>query len=423
MNKSRLYILSTDTNVPIGGIKQLYRHVDILNNNGFDASIIHSENNFRCTWFENDTKISYLAKTKMEKSDYLVVPEIYGELFSNEIKMDGLNRKLKEFISLSKNTVIFNQCCYLSFNGYSIAEDDINPFWLSNSVIATIVVSEDSRQYMRYVFPNIRTFRIHNSIDPKLFSYQHEKKKQICFMTRKLRDDVTQVVNILKYRNILGDFKLIPVENKTEQEVAEIMKDSLIFLSFSYQEGCALPPMEAMMCGCLVIGYEGRGGREYFNSEFSYPIESGDIISFAKTVEEVISWYNMDHHVFDGKRQKASEYVRKTYSPEKETEEILRCWKQIITKSEPQDNSYMKINIGDIKRNLLRDKDAPITNLESVTRDYKLRLQQQRITTNKLESLVKEKEEALNHIYSSRGWRALKAYYRVRDKVLSVVRK
>ena len=336
MNKSTIYILSTDTNIPTGGIKQLYRHADILNNNGFNASIIHSKNNFRCTWFENDTKISYLEKTKMGTSDYLVVPEIYGELFYDEIKIGGLNRNLKEFVSLSKNTVIFNQCCYFSFNGYSIAEDDINPFWLSNSVIATIVVSEDSRQYMHYVFPNIKTFRIHNSIDPKLFSYQHEKKKQICFMTRKLRHDVTQVVNILKYRNSLGDFKLIPIENKTEQEVAEIMKDSLIFLSFSYEEGCPLPPMEAMMCGCLVIGYEGRGGREYFKDEFSYPIEGGDIISFAKTVEKVISCYNMDRNVFDGKRQKGSEYVRTTYSLGKETEEILRCWTEIITKSDAQ---------------------------------------------------------------------------------------
>jgi glycosyltransferase involved in cell wall biosynthesis len=336
MNKSKIYILSPDTNVPTGGIKQLYRHVDILNKNGFKASIIHSKRKFRCTWFENDTNISYLAKTKMEKPDYLVVPEIYGELFSNEIKVGGLNRKLKEFINLAKNTVIFNQCCYLSFNGYSIAKDDINPFWLSKSVIATIVVSEDSRQYMHYVFPNIRTFRIRNSIDPKLFSYQYEKKKQICFMSRKLRDDVTQVINILKYRNFLGDFKLIPIENRTEQEVAEIMKDSLIFLSFSYREGCPLPPMEAMMCGCLVIGYDGRGGREYFNNELSYPIDGGDIISFAKTVEEVVRCYNMNQSLVDEKRQRASEFIRKTYSPEKETEEIAECWKQIIAKSDTQ---------------------------------------------------------------------------------------
>lgn len=336
MNKPRIYILSIDTNIPIGGIKQLYRHVDILNNNGFSASIIHLNDNFRCVWFENNTKISYLGKTTIEKSDYLVVPEIFGTLFSNEITTGGLNKQLKEFISRSKNIVIFDQGCYLSFDGYSIDQHDINPFWLSNSLIATIVVSEDSREYMKYVFPNMKIFRIHNSIDAKLFSYKHEKKKQICFMTRKLRGDVTQVVNILKYRNILADFKLIPIENKTEEQVAEIMKDSLVFLSFSYEEGCPLPPMEAMMCGCLVIGYTGRGGREYFKNEFSYPIENSDIISFVKTVEEVIRCYNINHDFIDEKRQKASAYIRTIYSPEKETQDIVQSWTQIMKNSDPQ---------------------------------------------------------------------------------------
>ena len=185
MNKPKIYILSPDTDTPYGGIKQLYRHADILNNNGFKAFIVHAKENFRCTWFENNTQISYLAKTTIEKSDYLVVPEIYGELFSESKKIEGINKELKEFISQSKNIVIFNQNCYLTFNGYSIAEDDIKPFWINNSVIAVMVVSEDSRQYMHYAFPHIKVFRIHNSINFKLFSYQHEKKKQICFMTEK----------------------------------------------------------------------------------------------------------------------------------------------------------------------------------------------------------------------------------------------
>lgn len=90
------------------------------------------------------------------------------------------------------------------------------------------------------------------------------------------------------------------------------------------------------MCGCLVIGYDGRGGREYFKDEVSYPIEGGDIISFAKTVEEVIGRYNMNQSMVGEKRQKASEFIKKTYSPEKQTEEIVRCWKQIIAKSDSQ---------------------------------------------------------------------------------------
>lgn len=360
MNTSNIYFLSPDVNVPCGGIKQFYRQVDILNNNGFNASVIHSEKNFRCTWFENNTKISYLSETELGESDYLVVPEIYGELFSTTKEIGGLNRQLKEFIGRSINRVIFNQNCYLTFNGYSIATNEANPFWKSDSIIATMVVSEDSRTYLQYVFPDMEVFRIHNSVDPTCFSYQHKKKKQICFMPRKLRDDVTQVVTILKLRNILGDFELVSIENRTEQEVAEIMKESLIFLSFSYQEGCALPPIEAMMCGCLVIGYDGRGGQEYFNDEFSYRIDRGDIIGFARTVEDVICRYRTDQTVFDTQRQRASEYVRKMYSPEKEAEDILRCWTKITSESNFQRHKNMIKNFN-MKQNTTAAESTTIT--------------------------------------------------------------
>jgi len=329
MNSRRIYVLSTDSNVPCGGIKQLYRHVDVLNGNGFNASVVHAEKGFRCTWFENKTQVSCLAKTSLRSCDYLVVPEIYGELFCSGKATGGLVKELKDFISRSANTVVFNQNCYLSFNGYSTAKDEVNPFWRAASVKATMVVSEDSRAYMEYVFPETKVFRIHNSADPRLFCYQHEKKKQICFMPRKLKDDLTQVVNILKARDALGDFELVPIENKSERQVAAIMRESLIFLSLSYQEGCAIPPIEAMMCGCLVIGYDGRGGREYFGDDVSYRIDGGDIIGYARTVEDVINRCRQNHSSVDAMRRRASEYAAKTYSPEKETQDILHVWATI----------------------------------------------------------------------------------------------
>jgi GT2 family glycosyltransferase/SAM-dependent methyltransferase len=95
----------------------------------------------------------------------------------------------------------------------------------------------------------------------------------------------------------------------------------------------------------------------------------------------------------------------------------------VIRKKESSVSEKKDVYVGDIKGDVLRDRDALITNFQSVIRGYKLRLEQQIITTHKLESLVKEKEEALNHIYSSRGWKVLTAYYGARDRVLPVMRK
>ena len=44
-------------------------------------------------------------------------------------------------------------------------------------------------------------------------------------------------------------------------------------------EGFSLPSIEAMASGCLVIGYPGKGGKEYFKSEFSMPVPEKDIQS------------------------------------------------------------------------------------------------------------------------------------------------
>ncbi len=77
-----IYVLCPDHNTPSGGIKKLYRHVDVLNRHGFSAAILHRKQGFRCTWFANNTGIeSYGRAIKAMMHDphsYLVFPEIYG---------------------------------------------------------------------------------------------------------------------------------------------------------------------------------------------------------------------------------------------------------------------------------------------------------------------------------------------------------
>lgn len=55
----------------------------------------------------------------------------------------------------------------------------------------------------------------------------------------------------------------IEIHNRTQAEVAEIMRESHIFLSTGFPEGCPLPPLEAMASGCIVVGFAGLGGWDY----------------------------------------------------------------------------------------------------------------------------------------------------------------
>ena len=57
--KQRLLFICDDVNSPTGGVKQIYRQVDVLNSNGFNAFVLHRHYRFKCTWFKNQTHVAY----------------------------------------------------------------------------------------------------------------------------------------------------------------------------------------------------------------------------------------------------------------------------------------------------------------------------------------------------------------------------
>jgi glycosyltransferase involved in cell wall biosynthesis len=313
-----IYYVCPDDNSPTGGIKVLYRHVDILNRNGFQAAVVHKRKGFRCTWFENSTRIEYDGRFKADRFDYVVVPEVFGP---HATAVHAPARK-----------VIFNQNAYLTFTAYPLDARDMATAYRDPDLAATMVVSEDSRRYLEYVFPDLKIVQIRNSVDAQTFRFRplNEKKMQIAFMGRKQTEDARQVINIVKFHNLLEGWEVRNIHNLSEQQVAEVLGESVIFLSFGYPEGFSLPPMEAMLSGCLVIGYHGSGGREYFLPEFSWPVEAGDIIGFARAVEQVILRLHREPQALAARTVAAREFVLEQYSQEREEHDIVHFWDALM---------------------------------------------------------------------------------------------
>jgi hypothetical protein len=116
-------------------------------------------------------------------------------------------------------------------------------------------------------------------------------------------DDAIQVISLLKARHSLGGFELLPLDNLSESAVAASLGDSRVFLSFGYPEGFGLPPAEAMACGCLTVGFHGGGGREFITDDLAFPIEVGDILGYARTVEELLRRCRSDPVPLEAKAQ------------------------------------------------------------------------------------------------------------------------
>lgn len=312
----RILVFCPDYDAPSGGIRRLYRHVDVLNRHHLDALLLHHKPGFRCSWFPHSTRVASLAATPFQPGDVLVLPEILGPNLAS--------------LAPGVPKVIFNQNAYLTFSGYGVDPRDLSNPYTHPEVRAVLVVSEDNRAYLAHAFPQARLTRIRYGIDSALFRPAPAKAPCIAFMPRKNATEVVQVFNLLKHRGQLEGYALVPIDGKGESQVAEVLGQAQFFFSFGYPEGCPLPPLEAMASGCVVVGYHGWGGREYFRPEFSYPVEAGDVLGFARQAESALGLARTDPQRILRKGMLARDHVRQEYSLQREEEDILGFWRTVL---------------------------------------------------------------------------------------------
>lgn len=286
--------LSPAINRPIGGIKVIYRHSQMLNEAGFTSSVFHPESPlFVCDWFKHQAKIRlgrkkwfrkkhemYEAKPFLPREDFLVIPEVWA----NQIGRQCLERKLKY--------AIFVQ------NGYQIYEGGKNDFSLLNKVYerASIIlsISENTTNMIRMTFPQVqagRILRMFPNISEAFRTQLHDKQKLITYMPRKLGQHA-QLMKFFLQNSIPVDWAIKEIDNRNEMEVVTLLQQSSIFLSFCELEGCPLPPLEAALSGNLVVGYTGEGAKEYFIPPIFTAIENGNFIEFVRATKEIIKEVN-----------------------------------------------------------------------------------------------------------------------------------
>lgn len=297
-----VYFLCPDYQVPSGGIRVMYRHVDLLNAAGTTAAVLHHKDGFACRWFEHSTVTVGAPSVRLTPDDVLVVPEIYAPFL--------------ERLPRTPRLVAFNQNAYLTFDrvpsGRPVSYDMFT---------AAITVSQDSADYLRFAFPDLDVSVVRNAIDPSIFHpAARAPGRRLALMPRKRPQEADQVLRLLGDR--LRGWDVVTMAGMSERAIAAAMGSSAIFLAFGRQEGFGLPAAEAMACGCYVIGFPGFGGRELFDPAFSNPIEDGDVLSFAREVAAAVSDYESDPARLRAAGARAAEHVRQTYSLSRQHDEL-----------------------------------------------------------------------------------------------------
>jgi hypothetical protein len=297
---ARVLMMTPDLNDPIGGIKVHYQMVDALNRAGVEAMVVHREPGFRCTWFDNSTRIVSVESLRATRNDVVVVPEEWTAYIPD--------------LPVEIRKVVFNQNAYSTFSwgaDAALVRDVLN----RPDVERVVVVSEDNASYVRYAFPSIDVRRVRGTIDQSVFNSPPDvrKRKQLAYMPRRRERESSDVLSLLRSRDALGDWRIVPIDNVPEARVAATLQQSAIFLCFSLREGLGLPPAEAMACGCVVIGFHGFGGRDFGENAIWVP--EGDVVEFARAVESALATWESDVARFDSLRDRAGAHIRETYGP------------------------------------------------------------------------------------------------------------
>jgi len=86
-----------------------------------------------------------------------------------------------------------------------------------------------------------------------------------------------------------------------------------------------------MASGCVVVGFHGGGGREYFRPEVSFPIGNGEIIEFARTLEYILTSWGQNP-TLETLAHSAAEFARREYSQEQETRDVSMVFGDALDK-------------------------------------------------------------------------------------------
>jgi glycosyltransferase involved in cell wall biosynthesis len=322
----RIFYYCYRHNRPTGGQKHTYRHVDVLNKNGFEAYAFHPGDSFRLDWFANRTEVitgDEYNRILDPLRDYTVLPE-------------DLGMQIRDFRG---RKVIFNKNIFTGFQslGRQLRRD--YPY-LDPNIVGAFCVSEHNRQILQFAFPSLRVRTVRIEVNPAIF-YPVDlrfKKPQIACIDKN-EPDLLSVMHVLHARSVVklnsNNFAWRFLVNESEQETAQILRDSLILVFLSTAEGMGRLPLEAMASGCILAAYD-SGPLSTVAPSYS-GFRCGDIKGIAAFLESIIAAYPGGVSQWEPQIREGLA-VAATFSPEAQEVSILESWTEFLAIAGGQDH-------------------------------------------------------------------------------------
>lgn len=277
--------------LPIGGTKIIYTHCDMLNANGFRAIPVHL-GDFIIDWFPHKTQAidEQQAINLIRHDDIVICPEVIPAV-------------VERFPCKTKVAFIQNWALANFGTGPDKRYEDFG-------FTSLLTCSNYLKNYMcdRSSLP---CHVVVNGIDLDVF-YPPKKEKdnnKVLVLNRRNIADAQKAIALLS-DSVRDQVEFVILENQYSQaEIAEFYRQADLFLAIGYPEGFALPPLEAMACGCAVVGFTGGGGLEHMiDNKTALVAPDGDVVALSNRLRRVITDPELKEHLRENGMKKAKDF-------------------------------------------------------------------------------------------------------------------
>jgi Glycosyl transferases group 1 len=275
-----------------GGIRTTYRHAEMLRNHGVDVSVFSPDGH--PVWFKSAAQVIDGTTLTVTPTDIIVVNEIIDDVSMNFLRLPARAHMFcqNQFYSFGSKLGMRNHCD-LGIDSVYCASESIRDFYTS-------IYGYDDMSVIPY------------SVDDALFC-PRPKALQIAYVPRKLpfEAEFIRTAFMKKYPNYRS-VSWWPIDGKSEEEAAEIMGKSAVFLALGHRDSFGLPAIEAMSSGCAVVGFHGGGGLEFAHSDNGLWFYNDQVLNCVDALYSTVSgWEQQSQDVLrriESGRQTAAGY-------------------------------------------------------------------------------------------------------------------
>lgn len=251
-----------------GGQKMALRHVETLNELGFEAVCMADRGVELPTWFEHHAAV--VRGGPVGPEDVIVVPE------------DGTQALSAVFASPARRIVVLCQ------NPYYLGATNLDGIAQRlDRVSAFLTVAPRQAALMARMLPGPTVVRVRCFADERRFR-PAEKRPVVAYAPRKRRLEAAAIRAF--HRRLRPDHVLdwSAIDNVGEDRVAAALGSAGVYLSLSRLESVGMTTLEAMASGCVCAGFTGVGGAEYATAGNGFWAPEDDCLAAAEALAAAI---------------------------------------------------------------------------------------------------------------------------------------